>query len=175
MKINSPSDGDPIAANMRKARARRRIGEGRSCTCGEDRPETFIAGDKVVCAECQRKASGKSAHDHHHVAGKSNDSTTIPVPTNDHQAVLSVKQMDWPRKTLENPNGSPLLRASAGIRGFMDTLRYLIEKILGWIPPILEQLDAFLEERFDPQWWSNTPLAMFVPGMTGARPTADCR
>lgn len=59
--------------------------------------------------------------DDHHVFGKANDPTTIvTVPANDHRAELSVAQQDWPKKTPENPDGSPLLAAAARIRGFVD-------------------------------------------------------
>jgi hypothetical protein len=51
--------------------------------------------------------------DAHHVAGKANSPITVPVPVNDHRACLSVAQADWPKSTLMNAHGSPLLAAAA--------------------------------------------------------------
>jgi len=101
--------------------------------------------------------------DNHHVAGKANDSTTVPIPANDHLARLSPDQMDWPKKTLENPDYSPLLRAAACIRGFVDTVVYLIEKLVLWIAEMLEKLDAYLEVKLGRKWWLNTDLKQFAP------------
>jgi len=88
---------------------------------------------------------------------------TIPIPANDHRAELSAAQQDWPKETRENPDGSPLLAAAAFIRGFVDTVVYLIQKSLLWIPAMIECLHAFLREHFDPKWWIGTPLEAFAP------------
>ena len=48
-------------------------------------------------------------YDKHHISGKANSDVTILVPVNDHRAQISVDQYDWPKRTLENPEGSPLL------------------------------------------------------------------
>ena len=155
---------DPIAAHQRKSVAARRVGENAQCACGELRPEALVRGsDPVICAACDRKKRDKSTSDRHHVAGRSNSPATIPIPVNDHRARLSTDQHDWPRQTLENPNGSPLLAAAACVRGFADTLFYLIEKFLLWIPGLLEALDAFLFEKLGPKWWIGTPLEKYAP------------
>lgn len=101
--------------------------------------------------------------DNHHPAGDANDPTTTPIPVNDHSAELSVSQYDWPKRTLENPDGSPLLARAACIRGYMDTNGYLSEKLLMPNPEFLELLDAFLREKFGEKWWTNTELEKFVP------------
>ena len=72
------------------------------------------------------------------------------MPVNDHRAELSVAQHDWPKQTLQNPDGSPLLRGAACVRGFIDQFFYLIKKLLLWIPEMLEALDAFLAEKLGP-------------------------
>jgi hypothetical protein len=100
--------------------------------------------------------------DDHHVAGRRNSSVTVPVPVNDHRAILSEAQYDWPRTTLENPKGCPLLMAAGCIRGVIDTVVYLIDRLLRWIAEMLEVLSAFLVERLGPEWWLNTPLAHFT-------------
>ncbi len=164
MKNNVPQN-DPIATYQRKATAVRRVGNNKKCACGEKRPEALITGtDPIVCAACKRKEERKTAMDDHHVFGKSNDTTTtIPVPVNDHRAELSAAQMDWPQKTLRNPHRSPLLAGAARIRGFVDTMVYLIEKGLLWVATMLEALDAFLESTLGTKWWCDTALAQYVP------------
>lgn len=143
---------DPIAAHQREAMARRRIGENAQCGCGESRPEALVSGSNpTICAACDRKKRGKATVDRHHVAGKANSPITIPIPINDHRARLSADQHDWPGRTLENPNRSPLLAIAASLRGYSDTTIYLLETLLH--PDMLEALDAFLIEKHGPEWW----------------------
>jgi hypothetical protein len=102
--------------------------------------------------------------DDHHVFGEANDpTTTIPVSVNDHRAELSAAQQDWPKRTLQNPEGSPLLAAAARVRGFVDMVIYLIEKGLLWIAQMLEALDEFLAEKLGSRWWCGTPMDQFAP------------
>jgi len=101
--------------------------------------------------------------DKHHVAGNANSKVTIPVPANDHRAELTEAQYDWPKRTLENPDGSPLLAMAASIRGYVDTVGYLNEKLLTQNPELLELLDAILVEKFGPKWWRNPDLKRFIP------------
>ena len=103
------------------------------------------------------------ADDGHHIAGKANDPTTIRVPANDHRARLSVDQYDWPESTLENPDGNPLLASAACIRGFVDTVSYLMEKLLLPKAEMLEIQDADLKDKLGPRWWKNSPLVHFEP------------
>jgi len=153
---------DPIAAHQRKAIAVRRVGLDAQCACGESRAEALLSGSNpVICAACDRKQRGKTMLDRHHIAGKSNSPVTISIPVNDHRARLSADQHDWPRQTLENPNGSPLLSAAASLRGYSDTTAYLIETLLR--PEMLEVLDAILIEKFGPKWWINIPLEKICP------------
>lgn len=149
---------------QRKSVAARRVGPEAKCACGEDRPEALIAGSKpTVCAECQRKKRGQKIRDDHHAASEANSSVTIPVPVNDHRAVLSPAQYDWPKRTLENPDGSPLLAGAGCIRGFVDTALYLMEKLLLWTADMLEALDALLSQKLGPKWWQETDLDKFTP------------
>src|SRR5271155_2369537 len=97
---------DPGAAHQRKAAAARRFPPNSQCACGEMRPEAFVPkSNPVICAACDRTMRGMTTLDNHHVAGQSNSRVTIPVPVNDHRAELSVAQYDWPKRTLENPDG----------------------------------------------------------------------
>jgi hypothetical protein len=107
--------------------------------------------------------------DNHHVAGKSNSRITIPIPVNDHRAWLTEDQFDWPKKTLENIDRSPLLAGAGRIRGFSDTVIYLVERLLLWTAELLEELNELLVDRWGPKWWLNTPLRIFTPGGRDAK------
>ena len=155
---------DPAGAYRRKAVAARRFGFAAHCACGERRPEALIPGtNPVQCASCDRNSRGATTTDNHHFAGKANNPTTIPVPVNDHRACLSVAQEDWPKTTRNNPLGSPLLAGAASLRGFSDTVIYLVESGLLWVAEMLENLDALMIREFGPQWWVNSEIDRFVP------------
>jgi len=70
-------------------------------------------------------------------AGRANHPATVSIPVNDHQT-LTDSQYDWPTKTYENPEGSPLLAGAACIRGYYDTNSYLNEQLLLWVARLLE-------------------------------------
>jgi hypothetical protein len=155
---------DPIAGHRRKVLAARRVGPNARCACGETRPEALIREkQRVICHECKRKERGMKTTDDHDFAGRANSRVTIPVPVNDHRAELSVSQYDWPKQTWENPDGSPLLAAAGCIRGFIDTVLYLMEKGMTWIAEMLEKLDHLLAEKLGPQWWVKTDIEQFAP------------
>jgi len=153
---------DPSAVCVREAIARRRIGEKR-CGCGEARALAFASRKSKLCSECKRKRRGHKTTDNHHVAGEANNPITIPIPVNDHRAQLNVDQTDWPKETLENPDGSPLLAAAAAIRGFVDTVVYLLEKLLLRHAEILEKVDAYLVRTLGRKWWLKTELRQLAP------------
>jgi hypothetical protein len=155
---------DPIRAFQRKAVAARRVGENARCACGEARAEALIPGsDPITCAKCQRTSKGQSITDDHHIAGKANSPVTIQVPVNDHRADLSIAQYDWPMNTLKNPTGSPLLKAAACVRGASDTIFYIIQTLLLWIPDMLEMLDSLMTAMHGDNWWRGTELEQFAP------------
>jgi len=142
---------DPEAAYRRRAIAQRRVGVGAKCACGEARPEALIREkNRVICQACKRKQNGTRRKDDHHVAMKANSPVTIPIPVNDHVADLNTAQQDWPKQTRENPTGNPLIAAAACIRGFIDTILYLIEKGLHWVADMLETADAYLANKLGP-------------------------
>jgi hypothetical protein len=154
---------DPIAAHQRKVTAARRVGNNAKCTgCGEDRPEALIKSSKPrVCHECSRKRQGKTDRDRHHIAGAANSPITVSIRANDHQARLSFDQYDWPQRTLENPDGSPLLTLAARTRGFGDFVPYLIEQLLD--AEKLEDLDAVLTELHGSRWWLKPEFKRVAP------------
>ena len=155
---------DPIGAYRRKIVATRHVGIGARCSCGEDRPEALIAGSNpIICAACERAAKGRTTMDQHHFAGRANNPATIPIPVNDHRAILSVAQAEWPKSTLTNTDGSPLLAGAACLRGCIDTILYLIEKGLLWLADMLEKLDEDQVKKLGPRWWANTEIEQFAP------------
>jgi hypothetical protein len=118
----------------------------------------------ITCAKCKREKKGKSVMDKHHPFAQANDpETATPIPVNDHRAELNEAQNDWPKRTLENPDGSPLLRGAGCIRGFIDTILCLIKAGLHWVADMLEKADAFLAEKFGTKYWIGTPLESFAP------------
>jgi hypothetical protein len=154
---------DPIAKSQRKAIAARRLGTNLRCACGESRVETLVKdGNEIICAKCKRRKKGQTIVDQHHVAGRANSPITVAVPVNDHRALLSEAQRDWPKQTLENPDGCPLRAAAGCILGFVDTVVYLIDQLLRWIAEMLELLSDLLAKRLGPKWWANTPLDEFA-------------
>ncbi len=81
----------------------------------------------------------------------------MAIPGNDHR-VVDDRKNDWPRTTLRNPDGSPLLRAAASLRGWLDTLQLIVERTLAWIPPFLEHLDRWLTQQLGGTWWATLPV-----------------
>jgi len=157
----SRPERDPAGAFLRESIAQRRLGENAACPCGEARSRA-LSKKYQICAECLRKKKGHKEMDKHHPASEANDSCTVEIPVNDHRAFLSVAQHEWPKETLENPDKSPLRRAAACIRGFIDMLYYMLEKFLFWTAEMFEVLDDFLIETLGSKWWVDTPLARFT-------------
>jgi hypothetical protein len=151
---------NPIGRERRKAVAARPLGEHGVCVaCGEDRPAALITGRLPrLCARCARIRQGKRTVDQHHPAGRANHPLTIPVGVNSHRAELSEDQHDWPRSTLENTNGDPLLARAACVRGYISTATYLME-ILEW-PEFLEALSDALTKRHGRLWWKKLGLSV---------------
>ena len=121
--------------------------------CGATNPFALTGVDpNIVCYEHQALLRGRPWLEEHHVAGRSNDPSTVLLPGNGHR-VLSARQRLWPRETLRNPDGSPLLRAAAALRGWLDILWLVVTCTVGWIPDLLEQLDAWLRATLGDRWW----------------------
>lgn len=121
--------------------------------CGETDPFALTGRKPVItCYEHQLIDLGRSPYEAHHVAGRHNSDVTADVPGNDHR-ILSEFQSAWPEDTLRNPNQSPLVAAAAAIRGWLDVLRIIIERSVGWIPEFLEWLDSELVSRYGSDWW----------------------
>jgi hypothetical protein len=138
---------NPRATYRRRVVAARRFGPGAKCECGESRHEALIPkSEPVICAACDRRKHGRRKTDDHHIVGEANGPLLLRVPVGDHRGCLSEAQNEWPQKTLRNPDGSPLLAKAASIRGAVDTISYLHEKLLIPAAEMLELLDT-REER----------------------------
>jgi hypothetical protein len=151
-KMNS---NDNLKALIRAAGKRRTLGTAQKCaSCEETDPRCLRrVGDVVLCSECENTQTGRARVERHHVAGQHNLPDTVPIPGNDHR-VLSDAQVNWPKETLRNPDGSPVLKAAAALRGWLDVLRLIIDRTVGWIPEFLERLDAWLREHVGPRYWT---------------------
>jgi hypothetical protein len=108
---------------------------------------------EILCYEHASILAGRPWLEEHHPPGQHNDQFTVPTPGNEHR-VASELQSLWPRETLRNPDGSPLLRAAAALRGWLNLLWLVMTRTVGWIPAFLEELDAYLRERLGERWWT---------------------
>ena len=99
-----------------------------------------------------RQAHRQAGTEQHHPAGQHNLPVTVPIPINEHR-ILSDRQRDWPNETLKNPDKNPVLKAAGALRGWIDALTLIIERCIGWIPAMLEDLNEWLTTRIGPRWW----------------------
>ena len=120
--------------------------------CAEICPFMFTGADpEIYCYEHALLRLGRPWLEQHHPAGRRNHPAKFATPANDHR-VLSELQLRWPRETLRNPDGSPLLQAAALLRGYLDLL-YLVMVLTAVVPIFLEQLDEYLRLRLGGGWW----------------------
>lgn len=123
-------------------------------TCPETDPFALCgAHPNIVCYECLAVEQSRSREEGHHVSGQANDPDDIQgLLANDHRR-LSAGQARWPTSTLRNPEGSPLLKAAAAVRGWLEMLLLILDRTVGWVPTFLEWLDAALRDEIGPTWW----------------------
>jgi hypothetical protein len=121
--------------------------------CGEMRIHTLTGWHpNILCYECAAVAAGRQPIELHHFAGQHNSPDVVAIPGNDHRIVSHAQNTEWPSETLRNPGGSPALKAAALIRGWLDVLRRIIDR-LDWIAPFLEWVDGQLSHFAGPRWW----------------------
>lgn len=127
------------------------------CPCGETSPPALTGRHpNIRCYECLAIAQGRNPNEQHHLIGRHNDpNLKAPLPGNAHRILSEMQNVTWPQETLRNPDGSPLLKASAAIRSFLDFLRMLIDYVLGWVPPFLEGLHEWLVASEGERYWTN--------------------
>lgn len=112
---------------------------------------------EILCYEHYALRNDRPWLEEHHLAGRANDEITVAIPGNDHRSISERQSGSWSRETLRNPDGSPLLKAAAAIRGWMDVLWLILERSVSWVPEFLEQLDAWLAVEIGPRWWDHFP------------------
>ena len=128
------------------------------CTETDWRLITGSEPDKLLCYEHAAEAAGRSPVEEQHPPGRANDPTfTVPFLGNLHRVMDEAKR-DWPERTMRNPDGSPMLKAAACVRAAADWLRLIIERLLGWVPVLLEATDAALTEHVGPAWWTTVGI-----------------
>jgi hypothetical protein len=134
------------------------------CGCGETDPFALTgAYPSIVCYECQAEAAGRRRVEQQHVAGRHNRPETVAMLGNDHRVADAYKHIDWPVDTLRNPDGSPLLRAAACVRGWLDLLRLVIDRTVGWVPAFLEHLNTWLNVQLGARWWDGLDFDTGMP------------
>jgi hypothetical protein len=121
--------------------------------CREAKPFALTGVDPdILCYEHRADLRSRPWLESHHPAGRHNGPVTVELPGNEHR-ILSGRQESWPRETLRNRDGSPLLKAAATLRGWLDVLWLIQSCTVGWIPELLEQLDAWLRVTVGERWW----------------------
>jgi hypothetical protein len=127
--------------------------------CDETDPAALTGTfPNITCYEHLAERQGRSWTEGDHLAGQHNCPTEIvELPGNDHRAKSDL-MTEWPDRTIRNPDQSPLIRAAATIRGWLEVLRIIIMRAVGWIPPFLERLDAWLTSRVGVTWWKDPGL-----------------
>jgi hypothetical protein len=156
---------DQVASWLRTTRAQRRAGVDAVCaSCGDERRAYALIHGRVppCCFACDRIAHGRVPFEDDHSFGLRNSELTIRVPVNDHRAVLSVAQYQWPPETLQNPDGDPFLASAARFRGLYNNFEYMLADCLKEAER-LEQLSARMRRKYGAQWWSEkAPTSMPV-------------
>lgn len=143
---------DPIGAWLRDTRAQRRVGR-KACPCGEARPYAIISWrSRPICFRCERLAQGREPYEDDHPFGRHSGGLTIRIPINDHRAILSVAQYQWPPETLQNPEGDPFLASAARYRGLFNIISYILADCVKEAERF-ERLSAAMRERYGPRWW----------------------
>lgn len=159
---------DDISRVARHARRAAHFPDDTACSlCGEINQCALVEKTRpILCYACQQKTTqnGKSPVENHHIAGQNNSDSTVTLPANDHR-LLSDMQQDWPASTLRNADGSPLLQAAAAVRGWLDILSLIIDRVIGWIPVFLESLDTALCGSFSPTWWQSPTFGGCLAGV----------
>lgn len=154
--MNPNEDYEDRLADLREDRYRALGTRSPRCStlgCTETDPIALTgARPNITCHEHLADQMDCRWTQYHHLSGQANSPDTGALPANDHAAVSAMQSL-WPRDTLRNPEGSPLLRAAAAVRGWLDMLRMMIERTLRWVPAALESLDALLTDRHGPRWW----------------------
>jgi hypothetical protein len=152
---------DEIRRISRHARRAGKFPTDSKCaSCPETDPIVLVEGsDPLRCYECQARGAGKSGVEADHFAGAANSPVTLRIPANVHRR-RSDRQYDWPRATLENRDGNPLLKIAAMVRGWLDYLQIIVD-VLDVVPAALVALNASLVNGQGARWWEQPQFLRF--------------
>jgi hypothetical protein len=114
------------------------------------------------CLKCDAIKKGRKTTESHHIGAKANSPIIVEVPITDHRK-LSDAQNEWPPKTLQNPDGSPLLALAGSLRGIADFISDLITAFITHLAEAAEKIDAWLCQKHG-LWWKDGPLDGWQPG-----------
>jgi len=121
----------------------------RCSRCGERRPVALLlTADSIICYECRQSELDHPLIEGHHIAGRKNDRFKVPLSGNHHRYASDL-QVDWPKKTFDNPHRSPVLRDAARLRGIKD-LFYIAGDYFLTIASLLEELDHLQKQGSAP-------------------------
>jgi len=140
---------------VRLEQHRRRLGHRhpRCQSCGETALAALTGRHPdVVCYDCLAEQAGRAVVELDHFPGRYHGPATVPLGGNAHR-VRTDEQRDWPAETLRNPHASPLRKAAATVRAWLDVMRVILD-LAAWVPTRLEALDEQLTERDGERWWA---------------------
>ena len=144
-----------INRSARRATRARVLGPEAECArCGW-REVTALTKTRngVLCYECQSIKKGRATMERHHILGKANDPSTVPVPGNLHRQ-LSDRQLDWSKDLKSNPDRDPLIWLAQACQGMSDHIAWwatILARLAAW----LVELAAVLRREHGGTWWEH--------------------
>jgi hypothetical protein len=152
-----------IHREIRRSKTITRVGVDSACSCGERRGDALTVTDEgeAICYRCLCVRDGRPTRERHEPAGRRNDPFSVLIDVNDHRVLSAIQRDCWPPGVLSNRDGNPLIRASARVRGLIDTAPYVmpgapaafVRDCLIGIPQYLESLNSSLTDQIGPKWW----------------------
>ena len=100
-----------------------------------------------MCLRCYALKRGTKETEAHHLGAEANSPVTVEMPITDHRT-LSEAQHEWPPKTMQNLDGSPLLAIAGTLRGIADFISDLIVAFINRLAETAEDIDAWLRDKY---------------------------
>ena len=121
--------------------------------CRETDPRALTgAHPALLCAEHRAELDGRRPTEAHHVAGRHNSSATVELPGNRHAVLTFMQQTGWRAELLRNPDGDPLVRLEAAIRGSREAIAVVLDGVLAPTEAEIARLSDFLMATIGPDW-----------------------
>lgn len=80
----------------------------------------LVAGDPILCADCDAIQHGIEPFAVNHIAGRHNADLSERISRTRHFVLTAMQQRNWPQTTLRNIDGSPFLQVAGFSRGISD-------------------------------------------------------